>query len=154
VLTDVVTISGLVGLLLTTSLLAWQTNAAVRQAKIANAIAGSTVLHDGSSALREILTLFVEHPQLRAYFYDGKLCPRSLHQRVRVITVAEMFADVLEDGMVCHRLVPTTESLEDWTGFCRDMLASSPTLYGLVAQHGRWWPQLDRIRTTPGPDSR
>jgi hypothetical protein len=118
--------------------------------KVANAIAGSTVLHDSSSTLRDILTLFVEHPELGAYFYEGKPCPRRTQQRARVLSMAEMFADTLEDGMVCHRLVPTTESLEGWTGFCRDMLASSPTLYGLVEQHHLWRPQLNRLRTSPG----
>jgi hypothetical protein len=45
-LANIASVVGIVDLILTTSLLAWQTRAAVQQAIIANSIAGATVLNN------------------------------------------------------------------------------------------------------------
>ena len=71
-LATITSIAGIAGLILTIGLLAWQTRAAAKQAEIANAIAGATVLYACASGLREVLRLFVERPALRSYFYDAR----------------------------------------------------------------------------------
>jgi hypothetical protein len=145
-LATVTAISGLIGLVVTVSLLTWQTRAAARQAEIANAIAGATVLYNSTGNLREVLRLFIDRPELRRYFYEGEPCPRRpRHQRERVVTIAEMLADALEDGLVAHRLVPASESEDDWIGYCRHMRASSPALEELVGLHPQWWPRLSAV---------
>jgi hypothetical protein len=144
-LATITAISGLIGLVVTISLLTWQTRAVAKQAEVANAIAGATVLHNSTNNLRGVLQLFVDHPELRAYFYDRKPRPRTRRQRDRVTTVAEMLADTLEDGLVAHRLVPASESEDDWIGYCRHMRANSPALDELVKHHSAWWPQLSAL---------
>jgi hypothetical protein len=144
-LATITALSGLIGLVVTISLLTWQTRAVAKQAKVANAIAGATVLYNSTNNLREVLRLFVDDPDLRAYFYGRKASPRTRRQRIRVTTVAEMFADTLEDGLVAHRLVPASESEDDWIGYCRHMRANSPALEELVQRHPAWWPQLSAL---------
>lgn len=146
-LATVTSIVGLVGLVVTIGLLSWQTRASARQAEVANAIAGATVLFTCTSGLREMLRLFVQEPELRAYFYNGAPCPTDELQRARVISIAEMLGDALEDGLVTHRLVPASESETDWIGYCRQMRSSSPALEEMIAKHGEWWPQLSRLTT-------
>jgi hypothetical protein len=102
-----------------------------------------------AASLREIITLFIDRPDLRPYFYGGKALPRREVQRNRVLSVAEMFGDALEDGLVVTRLVPAAESQEDWVGYCRDMLKSSPALAQSVRSHPRWWPQLFDLLDRP-----
>lgn len=141
-LTDITTLSGLAGLIASVALLAWQMRAVAQQTKISNSIAGASVLETSTSDLREILLLFVAHPGLRAYFYESKRPPRNGRQRVRVVSIAEIIGDCLETGLVANRLIPATESLEDWSSYCSEMLATSQILRELTIQHPQWWPQL------------
>lgn len=141
-LTDITTVGGLIGLIVSVMVLAWQTRAVARQTKISNAIAGASILEASTSDLREVLKLIVERPELRAYFYEGAQAPRRRVAQARVTTVAEILGDVLETGLVANRLIPTTESLDDWISYCNQMLATSPILRRLTAENPDWWPQL------------
>jgi hypothetical protein len=147
-LTEIGTIGGLVGLTVSIALLTWQSHSTAIQSKINNAIAAASVLDDYNTGLREIFAHFIARPNLRAYFYEGKPCPTRGQTCIRVLTIAEMLADTLESGLVAHRLIPASESYEDWQGYCRDILNTSPALAGLVRDHAAWWPQLARLRQT------
>ncbi|MEU4556524.1 hypothetical protein [Micromonospora violae] len=130
---------------MTIGLLAWQTRAAAKQAEVANAFAGATVLHNQTTSLREVYRVFIDHPELRPYFYGRKPCPRNQRQRDRVMTIAEMLADTLEDGLVAHHLVPASESESDWINYCRHVRANSPALEEWVQRHPGWWPKLSAL---------
>lgn len=140
--TTITALGGLLGLIVSLGLLTWQTRTVASQTKISNALAGTTALVETAAALREIVTLFIDRPDLRSYFYDGKALPRWEAQRNRVLSVAEMFGDALEDGLIVTRLVSAAESQDDWMGYCRDMLRSGPALAQSVRSHPHWWPQL------------
>jgi hypothetical protein len=113
-----------------------------KQTRITNSIAGASALNDLTNNLGQVFLLFVERPELRAYFYDCKPCPRRATQRNRVIAVADLLADVLECGLVAARLIPSSESYEDWSSYAQYMLAHSPVLEDLIRKHPTWWPQL------------
>lgn len=150
-LATVTSIVGLIGLVVTVALLAGQTRAAAKQSEVANAIAGATVLFTCTASLHEVLRLFVQEPEIRAYFYDGAPCPTQGMERDRVVTIAEMLADTLEDGLVTHRLVPASESETDWIGYCRQMRSSSPGLDAIINENAEWWPQLARLTSGATP---
>ncbi len=144
-ITDITAVGGLLGLAVSVALLVWQTRAVAEQSRVSNAIAGTSVLHDALESVRPIYMLFFDHPELRQYFYDGALCPRRGKQRVRIITVAEMLADALEDGLVGTRLVPSSESFDDWSDYCQYLLQHSPALSEIVTWRPQWWPNLHRL---------
>jgi len=148
-LTEFSTAAGLIGLIASVMLLAWQTRAVAQQTKISNAIAGASILEATTSQLREVFLVFVERPGLRAYFYESKRVPSGSQRRSRVIATAEILGDALEAGLVMKRLVPTTESLEDWAEYARQMLTTSPILHKLSRQHPEWWPELARLQPHP-----
>lgn len=127
---------------ISTLLLAWQTRAVAEQARVSNAIAGTSVLHNSLEGIRAVFMLFVERPELRAYFYDGKPCPKRGATRARVLTIADMFADALEDGLVGTRLVPSSESTDDWIGYSQHVIRHSPALREILTTFPRWWPNL------------
>lgn len=146
-ITTITAIGGLVGLIISVGLLAWQTRAVARQTEISNRIAGISAINDATTSLREVHLLFVADPGLRPYFYDSKIYPRRKRQRDRVRTVAELLLDAMEDGLCAHRMVPSSESLEDWTIYCRDMLTRSKMLYAVVCERPEYWPELRRLIT-------
>jgi hypothetical protein len=140
-ISDIAAIGGLIGLVVSLAMLIWQTSAVVRQTKISNALAGTTASQQASS-MREIYAIFIDHPELRPYFYDGKPCPARETRRARVLAVAEMFADAIEGNLITSQLISISESHEDWITYCRHMVATSPALAGLVEDHPEWWPRI------------
>jgi len=144
-ITDITAIGGLIGLIISITLLAWQTRAVAQQTKISNRISGVSAINETTAGLREVHLLFVADPGLRGYFYDGETYPRSKKDRDRVRTVAEQFLDVLEDGLCVHLLVPSSGSLEDWTTYCIDMLVGSKVLNSVVRERPKYWPELHRM---------
>src|SRR3954466_6839794 len=44
----------------------------------------------------EVDVFFVNNPQLRPYFYEGRPVPRTSRKRAQVTATAEMFADLAE----------------------------------------------------------
>ncbi|GAA4561249.1 hypothetical protein GCM10023193_23680 [Planotetraspora kaengkrachanensis] len=139
-ISDVAAIGGLIGLVISLAMLAWQTRAVARQTKISNALAGTTASQQVSS-MREIYAVFIDHPELRPYFYDGKPCPGRESRRARVLAVAEMFADAMEGNLITSRLIAKSESHDDWIAYCCEMVANSPALAGLIRDHPEWWPR-------------
>jgi hypothetical protein len=158
-LSDVTAIAGLIGLIVSLCFVAWQTRAVARQTAISNAIAGVSALNTVLSSLREVYMVFIDHPELRPYFYGGREMPRSRRLRRQVSTIAEMLADVLESGLLQYRLVPASESFEIWENYCRYMLARSPALHALARKYPEWWPELNHFsdetnrRTVRSPQS-
>jgi hypothetical protein len=123
-------------------LLAWQTRSVAQQTKISNAIANASVISNSTSGLREVLSLFIEHPELRPYFYESKRPPSRGHKRTRIVTAAEILADILEEGLSANRLVRTDRFSEEWPLYCADMLASSPVLNDVIKQNPNSWQLL------------
>jgi hypothetical protein len=160
-LTEIATISGLAGLIMSLTLLAWQTRAVARQTEISNAIARASAISNSSSSFRQVILLFVEYPELRPYFYDSKHLPARGYKRDRIISAAEILGDILEDGLVVNRLVPNIRFYESWPAYCSYMLVTSPALNEIMRQHPGWWPTLRglqpkgtnqsmKIQPTPG----
>ena len=145
-LTNVATIVGLAGVIASVVLLAWQTRAVAQQAKINNVIASASVINNSTSALREVLSLFVEHPELRPYFYESRRAPSRGHKCKRIVTVAEILADILEEGLAVNLLMSTSRLSEEWPLYCADMLASSPALNEIVNQKPNSWKLLRALR--------
>lgn len=141
-MTSVATIIGSLGLILSVVLLAWQTRAVAEQTRISNSIAGATVLSESTNRLRDTYELFVQHPELRAYFYENKPCPQRGSRRERVLSTTEAFADTLESGLFAYEAVPSSAYKENWTNYCQYMLRFSPALRNLVGDNPEWWPAL------------
>jgi len=144
-LTTITAIGGLLGLVASVGLLAWQTRAVAQQTRQGNALAGVSSIIELDTLLHEVLRQFVEHPELRTYFYDGTACPARGRRRAQVLTIADLLADALEAGLLATRLIRSNESQDDWTDYCRFMLASSDTLREVVLPHQQWWPALHRL---------
>jgi hypothetical protein len=151
-LTNIVAIVGLIGAIASVGLLAWQTRAVADQAKISNRIAQASIISNSSNNLREFFLIFIEHPELRPYFYESKKPPSWGVKRTRLIVLAEMLGDIFEDGLVAHHLVPTIRSYDDWVKYCSTVLAASPILKETMELHPGWWPRLrDLTSKKPAP---
>jgi hypothetical protein len=141
--------------------LARQTKESARQSHLANQIAGSQAKSEIYGSVDRILYHFLEYPELRTYFYSGTELPEaspdsaSAAVRERVLTFAELFADVLERGLDSYKTVdPAADFQSPMDDYARDILDTSPSIRYLVRAHPGWWPNVEswiRDDGTPSP---
>jgi hypothetical protein len=130
--------------------LARQTRESTRQSLLANQIAGSQAKSDIYGTVDRIQYRFLAYPELRKYFYGGEstpavsLDPESEAVRERVLTFAELFADVIERGLDTYRTVdPAADFRSPMEDYARDILKTSPAVGYLVREHPGWWPNVE-----------
>uniref|UniRef100_UPI001C3F4B9D hypothetical protein n=1 Tax=Nocardia higoensis TaxID=228599 RepID=UPI001C3F4B9D len=134
-----------------TRAVAAQSRAGAEQAKISNAMAAISANNTALSALREVHLLMLQRPGSRRYFYADEPLPESQSERDDILTIAELLADVLCNGIHTHRTVPDSSSAEPWDHYCRATLQSSPVLRDLVREHPTWWPDLPPLLPPVAP---
>jgi hypothetical protein len=143
-----VSAAALVGSLL---VLARQTGEAARQSALANELAGVRAKVQGVEGIDRVVAYFVDHPELRAYLYDGKEVPDDPTERARVLAVAELMADAMQsiywhyEGQSVDALRPADSSLDirsDLDDYAEFILAHSPAVCSLVRDHPRQFQHL------------
>ncbi|WP_413757200.1 hypothetical protein [Streptomyces sp. MMBL 11-3] len=143
--TTVTAVGGLVGLVVSLVFLALQTRAVLRQVLSSNNLAGTRVLDPTIAGLREIHFKMLDYPGMRSYFYEGAPVPTDDSDRERVMTFAEMMADVLGGGLQALERIPESDN-DEWVSYCRFVLDQSPAVLSLVEAHPGWWSHLAALR--------
>jgi len=100
--------------------------------------------------LGRVEAIFVEHPGLRRYFYEGAAAPTTKRSddhdadlQSRLVTMAGLFADILDVAIdSTQTLEPTRRNHPDWEDFAKHLLAQSPILRDQLSRHPAWWPRL------------
>jgi predicted cobalt transporter CbtA len=143
---NIIAVIGVVGIIGSLLFSGMQSREVARQTRIQNAIAGAAGKQATDDALRAVLENFVERPDLRAYFYDGKQPPTDGPDRIRVQTIAEMLTDVVESALLGTSLVESTASHQPWSSYAEFLLRESPAIAHTVCVHGDWFPLLAHLR--------
>jgi len=92
----------------------------------------------------EISKIFIEHPDLRPYFYDEKPIATDDVNRNAVLQLSEMYLDFIEsfqDDYV-YKLPGMAEDGKyrlQWDLYFRDMFATSPTLCKVAKEKQKWY---------------
>lgn len=82
-----------------------------------------------------ILTVFVEHPEMRPYFYDNCAAPRAEPLRSRVLATAELLADHME-SVVLSRDAVEAKTAPVWVRYMQGIYRRSPVLREFLAEEG------------------
>lgn len=131
--------------------LARQTRVLAQQGQLEAEIAANTLVNDLMRWNFDIEAVFLGRPELRPYFYDGKL-PRDATDpdRQEIMTLAFMYADFLNTAVAsAHRLSAHVAELPQWGEYADTLLKGSPALGTALQDNPRWWPHLQRIRPAP-----
>jgi len=145
--TAIATTVGIVGVVGSLAFSGWQTRQLARQTETQNAIAMATIVHNTADRLNATYRVFVDYPELRAYFYDGAPSPATGPERARALTVAEMLGDVLDALLYTTSKFAARGEYDDWIDYIEHILDQSPTLTRLILEHPKWWPQIENILT-------
>jgi hypothetical protein len=94
----------------------------------------------------EISRIFVEHPELRPYFYGGKTIDENHPDHPRAEAVAELILDIFwsmysqsQRGDVRALVVDGSDKL--WQDFVGDSFAQSPILVKTLMKRRNWYGQ-------------
>lgn len=140
-------------LAMSVALLAWQTREVARQTRIANQVAEASVQTDVAELLQTALTLLVDRPHLRPYFYDCQTLDPADENRNVVLLIAEQIADAVETSLENARTVTSfgDTNLEDWRRYTTRLFADSPALREIVTDRGSGeWPRLNALLSLSG----
>ena len=144
-----ITAVGVVASLLTS---AWQMRELARQTTINNGIAGATHIYNGIERIQHFEEYIAAEPWLHAHFYERAGVPADEDQRIRVLALARMLADVVTYGLMIGSLNPQMRNYNGWKDFALVVRGTSPALVEVVNEHPEWWPALaDHWAANPEP---
>jgi hypothetical protein len=120
---------------ITLGFIAYQTQQATQLAK--------RQAYEGSSAqMSAIDNMFVEHPELYPYFYDGKVIAKSDPEYLKVLTVAMALTNFLEASLPREGADP----MPWWEKYISEQYAISPIMSEYLEQRQNWFdPRLVKI---------
>jgi hypothetical protein len=130
--------------------LARQTGAARTEADLAVRVSLLNA-HDAlTDRAMNINQIFIEHPELRAFFYDNQPLPEDAEPRLvqRTTAVAEHIADFIENALL-HRQTLGPAANDVWEEYCIYLVCQSPTLRSYLTEHIHWYnAEVGRVLTT------
>jgi hypothetical protein len=89
--------------------------------------------------MADVNRFFIEHVDLRPYFYDGATVPSAEGERARVLAAAEMYLNVMDNVLTQLPMLSRGEVAADWEAYFRDVYRSSPAIREFWGRHGSVW---------------
>lgn len=115
--------------------IAYQTQQTAQQAK-------RQAYEGGSGQMSAIDNIFVEHPELYPYFYEGKVIAQDDPEYVKVLTVAMAVTNILEATLPRAGADP----MPWWEEYMSDQFAISPIMCEYLERREDWFdPRLVKI---------
>lgn len=132
-------------ILILTLLMIW------RQAQYTHHAAMSQVYQNTANDFATVQRYFVENPEYRPYFYDGKSLDMSDPEYVRVSAIAEFFLHAAHN-LTIHRRYMQEYPWHVWERSLRDIYNKSPILQQFLHEHPDWYTdEVHRILTGRSP---
>lgn len=136
----VVAIIGLPVLILT-MLMIW------RQAQYAHHAAMSQIYQNTADSFATLQRYFIDHPEYKPYFYDGKSIETSDLEYVRVSSISEFWLHAVHN-LTIHRRYMSEYPWYVWERSLRDVYNTSPILQHFLHEHPHWYTdEVHRILT-------
>lgn len=138
------TAAGTIGILGALIFAALQTRALRHQLSLSNTQnARATSLEQAALDIQlmeriiEVDHVFIEHPDLREYFFEGRRTPSTNPDRARVLAVADLIMDVADSvASVRRHGHMLDEDYEAWKGALHGYFAESPAMRDLWPETG------------------
>lgn len=140
-----------IGVVLSLLLIAWQNKQLTRQteisndqARISNEVGSITAAHSALALIHPLSWRLVDEPALQPYFTTDAPLPADPHECARVLMIANIFADTIENGLMVCDLRTHMANYQGWPRFAISSMTSSPALRRVVNDHPEYWPRLNR----------
>ena len=134
-----------IALIVSVLVFALQARELSRQSRLANEVAGTRTHGEIVLHWKRLMDVFIQYPELRAYYFDETPDTPSASDAVRLGVVAEQHADWLEVLLATtNQLAPYHYSwmTEAWDDYVPRTVASSSLLRSMIRDQGEW-PSLE-----------
>ena len=141
-------IAATIAVIISVLVLAVQTRAVARQARIANEVAGTEAYHAIVLHWKNVFDVFIQYPELHAYYFDQATGAPSADDSVRLRVIGEQHGDFPEAALATNETLGS--SLEprvvgEWDDFIKSEVASSSVLRAAIRANPILWPPLHRV---------
>jgi hypothetical protein len=82
---------------------------------------------------------FLENLDLRPYFFGGDEPPSAKDQHDRVLAVAEMYVNLMDNVLTQLPALNRDGIAADWEAYFRDVYETSPAIRAFWAEHANTW---------------
>src|SRR5262249_22377425 len=94
----------------------------------------------------EISRIFVQYPELRPYFYDGKTIEEDHPDYLRAESVAETILDIIwtmynQANRVANQEFVTGDAKNLWVAYVTDAFVGGPILVKILTKRQNWYGQ-------------
>ena len=124
---------------------AYQARELARQSRVGNEVAGTLAHREILLHWKELSDVFIQYPELHAYYYDQTPNTPSATDSVRLAVIADQHADWLDVALVTVRQLKSYESTGvtyEWDDYITRAVGSSSLLRSTIREF-RDWPTLD-----------
>ena len=124
---------------------AYQARELARQSRVGNEVARTQAHRGILFHWKGLMDVFIQYPELHAYYYDQAPNPPSATDSVRMRVIAEQHADVLEVALVTIKQLKSYEYAGlayDWNTHITRAVGSSSILRSTIRDTPDW-PALD-----------
>lgn len=105
--------------------------------------------------LYDLDKLFIKHPELRPYFYNGQEMSKAASddERQRILAIAEFQLDFFDSFLTQREyLTLKPEELKNWRTYIEDSFSHSPAMcYRLKGVEDRYNSELEEIAKSKCP---
>lgn len=123
-----------------------------RQTKAARDATLALVYQNISGQMADINRLFVDHWDLREYFYANAAFDDEDPRRQQVAAIAELVVDFMDNALTQCPVLERHDVEADWTAYFRDLYDSSPSLREYWQSYGdRWYANSPLVRVFGRP---
>jgi hypothetical protein len=92
-----------------------------------------------AAQMANVARYFVDNTDLRPYFFGGKALPASGDERSRVLAVAEMYVNLMDNVLTQAPVLKRAGITADWEAYFLDVYRTSPVIREFWREHGSAW---------------
>lgn len=109
-----------------------------------------------AAQMADVHRFFVENLDLRPYFFGGQEPPGSGDEHDRVLAVAEMYVNFMDNVLTQSPVLKRDRIAADWEAYFRHVYETSPVIREFWAEHGSTWFASSPLATLypTAPDGR
>lgn len=116
---------------------AYQARELARQTRVANQVAGTAAHRETMAYSGRWTSVFIEYPELYAYYYGETQAEPTAVDRVRLKIIAELQSDLMEQALLTSRQLAVYDFgwiVGDWDEYVALELARSPWIRAFIRE--------------------
>ena len=136
---------GTLAVVVSVHVLAYQGRELAGHTRVANEVAGTQAHRELLLHWKSWSDVFIQYPELHAYYYDQATDTPSASDNVRLDVIADQEADFLDATFITsQRLASYAHWGDEWMVFVPQELASSTRLRAIIRDNPGVYPSLDQ----------